>query len=306
LKNPACHVDWNRYAGGMIHPFSRTNSRRGSALLLVLAVLVGCTALTLATQRRLLSRGRLLEQERDEVELRGALLLGLREGMTLWSQDEDLTVDYLGEDWAQPREWITSSGVRLQVQLRDAQDRWNLNHLTLPVTPGMVRTPRTMFQELLRLSGEDVREWTDTLDRIERSEPWFSDAGLLAAFHASETDTEVLMDRVVALPHPRGRFLPLNLNTVHPQVLRALVGDALAAWVERVEGARVDRPIRSVDSQTGFLPGPARILLSQVVSVTTSYMEVTVVAETDTTRREMSAILYRATGGDVEVIRCQW
>ncbi len=282
------------------------DSRRGSALLLVLVVLIVCSALTLATQQRLMSRGRLLEQERQEVELRGALLLGLKEGMSLWAGDEDLTVDHSAENWTQPRSWLTSSGVRLDLQVRDAQDRWNLNHLTLPVRPGMVRTPRMMMQDLLRFSGEQVGDWTDVLDQIEQVEPWFSDPGVLLALHPERTDAPALMNRVVALPHPHSRFLPLNLNTAQPEVLKALVGDSLAAWVDRVEGARADRPIRTVESQTRFLPGPARILLSQVVSVTSSYAEVTVTAETESTRRELTAILYRSTGGEVEVVQCHW
>jgi type II secretory pathway component PulK len=272
----------------------------------VLAVLVSCTALTVAAQRQLLSRSRMLEQERDEVELRGTLLLGLREGMELWAADEDWTVDHPEEDWFRPREWTTSSGVTLRVQLRDAQDRWNLNHLSLPVTPGMVRTPRAMFQDLLRLHGEDPRDWRDTLDAVEADSPWFATADLLALYRPDAGVPAPLREQVVALPHPKGRFLPLNLNTVQPEVLEALVGDSLRAWVDRVAGARTDRPIRSVASQTQFLPGPVRMALSQGVTVRSSYAQLDVVAETGSTRRELTAWLVRNTEGTVEVLQCHW
>jgi type II secretory pathway component PulK len=287
---------------------SASESRQGSALLLVLAVLVSCVALVGGMQQHLYSRTQILGQEMTEVELRGALILGLQEGMKLWSEDEDLTVDHAGEDWAKPRNWMTSSGVELTVQLRDAQDRLNINHLTLPVSENSVRTPMDMLEELFRLTETEVNReaWEEVQTWMTLEEPWFASVDQLRMLAPEVAEWSRVDAYLVALPRPQRGMLPVNLNTVDPMVLRAMTGSQLGPWVDSVVQAREGEPIRNVESLLRFLPPQIQGLVSSAVSVQSDYVELRAVATYRHTERILTAWLHRESGGNVEIVQCQW
>lgn len=284
--------------------FLINGSRRGSALVLVLAILVVCLGLAGGMHQRLVARSLSLEREATALELRAALTMGLREGMERWSADES---PWREADSAS-RHFETGEGVEVEVTLRDAQDRFNLNHLTLPVTPDQPRSALDMLEDLLRTTDPEAPPeiFHRFRETVEQEEPWFSGVDSLELLEPAAREWRGLRESVVALPPPRGRGLTVNVNTARPEVLHAMLGDAFRPWVQSLLLAREREPIRNLDSYLRLLPEVVRRPVDRALDVRSSHAELRAAAEYRGTRRTLTAWLRRETNGEVEVLRCRW
>jgi len=284
------------------------SARQGSALVLVLTVLVSCVGLVAGVQSRLVSRARLLSQEAAEVELRGALLLGLQEGMRQWSEDETWILPRNETDPQPFWDLRTDSGAAVTIRLRDAQDRLNLNHLNLPVTPEFPRSAMDMLQDLLAMTDpeSDPESFVRFGRAVEELEPWFSGVGQIDRLEPATREWRAVRTYLVALPHPRERWLPVNVNTAPPELLEAILGVRFRGWIDTLVRARETGPIMDLAHYLMFLPELVRQPVSRVLDVRSEIAEVTVTAEGWNTRRGLTAWVRRSHGGDVEVIRCRW
>jgi len=276
--------------------------------VLVLAVLVSCVGLVAGVQSRLLSRAKLLGQEAAEVELRGALILGVQEGMRRWSEDENWILppekNGPGAFW----EFETDTGATVTVTLRDAQDRLNLNHLNLPVTPEFPRSALDMLEDLLDMTDPEADPEIFTRFRriVEEVEPWFAGVERMDRLDPEIREWRGVRTYLVALPHPRERWLPVNVNTAPPERLEAILGVRFRGWIDTLVQAREAEPITDLGNYLQFLPQIIRQPVNRVLGVRSEMAEVRVAAEGWNTRRDVTAWLRRSGGGDVEVIRCQW
>jgi|GEM_PF-1206840 len=286
--------------------FSRGGRRRGSVLILVLVVVVVCLSLSGGIQQTLFRRNMAHRVADNEVKLRAALMLALQEGAALLAKDEDPAVDHAGEMWMRPRDYETSEGVRVRLFLVDAQDRFNVNHLTIPSRPGEVRGAWDVFEALSTAeSAPDPERFRRVRMRLQGEELRFPAVETFLAWNEEEP-LPVPVGLLTALPHPEKRWLPVNLNTVRPEVLRAMVGSSLDAWTDTVLNAREMEPIRNVGTQTRMFPASVRSALSSVFDVRSRYVELRAEAETDSTVKTLKALLERSREGGVEVVRCQW
>lgn len=282
--------------------------RHGGALVLALVVLIACVSLLTGVQHVLARRDIRLRIQRTRVNLESALLLGLERAAGILALDEDLLVDHPGEDWARPREFTTPDGVHLRLEMTDAQGGFDLNRLRRRPRPGELRTDWDVFEDLLAASDLAVEpDLLRTLrEAILEHELVFPTPGSIMEL---EPRTLLWLEAglpLTTLPPPPAGQWPVNLNSVEPRVLRALAGDALAAWVDTVLSARQREPLQSVSAQTRLLPPPVARVLNQALSVNTRYVAVGLEAETDHTVQTLTALLHRGIGGEVEVVRCRW
>lgn len=279
----------------------------GSALLLVLLVLMGSVSMVSGIQHLLIQRSTALRITSNEQRLRAALILGLQEAATSLAESE-WTVNLLADERFLARDFDSSDGVQVRLRLHDAQDRFNLNDLSLPLTPGTLRSPWDMFEELLRERGVEAGQ--DTLASlrgwIEEEEVWFEHPDQLKWVLADPEKWQPVMDSLSSMPRPGSRALTVNVNTVRPEVLRAMVGPPLHGWAESVLAAREQEPLHSISNQVRFLPEVVRPVLEAALDVQSEYVEAELVAEVDHSRKTLRALLHRNSEGDVEVIRCQW
>lgn len=287
---------------------SGRNYKSGSAFLLVLMVMIASLSLVAGIQQVLVRRTTSLRIEQNERILRNALLLGLQEGVSLLSEDEDLSVDALSDSWLQPIAFLTNEGVALRIELEDAQNRFNLNHLTLPPSPDMPWSYLDIFQELVRSEDQplDRIEFQRFQSYIVEKEIWFEDPEGLSLYPSSVSGEWTRSTSLIALPRPESRPLPMNINTVKPEILEAMVGSSFKAWTDSVLEAREYEPIRNVGSIARTLPDIFQNMLFEMLGVRSEYVMATFTAEVDNTQRTLSALLHRLPGGEVEVIRCQW
>lgn len=285
----------------------RAHSRTGSALLFVLLVLMGTVSMAAGIQHLLVRRSRALRMESNDRKLRAALILGLREAVNTLAASE-WTVEAFSDPSFQLREFKSSEGVQVRLQIRDAQDRFNLNDLRLPLTPDTPRSPWRMFEDLLRARGVEIKPEALTALRgwIETEEVWFESPDQLKLALGDDAFWSPVRDSLSSLPRPSNRALSLNVNTVRPEVFRAMVGPSLHGWADSVLAAREQEPIRNIAAWLQVLPDVIRPSLDAALDVRSEYVEATLVAETDHTRKTLSALLHRVSGDGVEVIRCRW
>ncbi len=325
------------------HRPNRRRPRRGGALVLVLVVLVACAALLAATQALQARRNVELGMAAVDVELRGALLLALDQAARDWAADEDLTVDHPGESWALPRDVQFDNGVSVRITPRDAQDRYNLNNLGLPVRPDAMRPPFEIMADLLIRCGRfrdsrllsQVQDWIDPDDEGPYDARWLAGQGRsdrpanrpLISFDELRLVDPLIADwfrpsaegpgderrfearfeeETTLLPVPSRQVLPVNLNTARPTVLRALVGESQSPWVDTVLQARSRAPLTKTGFVTELLPEAMRAEVNDAVAVRSDYMELRLHAFLQNTAMELRALLHRDADGKVEVVRCLW
>lgn len=289
--------------------FSDSLSRSGAASLLVLGVLTACVTLLAGSQISLRNRAIDLRIAQAGHTMRAAAVLGLREGMALLAEDTLPGIDDPREEWGQPLRFRSSDGVSVWVQVSDAQDRLNINHLSLPVSPTMIRTPETMFSELIEMKGfEPESETISSLaqemreEELELQDP----LQILSLVPEIMEGYPFIGDHLSALPRRESGFIPVNLNSVQPEVLLAILGTQFQGWVERVVTARESAPIPSIESVFSGMPGIIQPVLPRVLSVQSDYFRIRVLCEIDSIQRETIALVQQSSTGDVEIIRCQW
>lgn len=288
--------------------FRRTKRRDGTALVLVLAVLVIGAGIVAGVQHGLARHRMAWGQSSLEVELRGALLLGLVTAIDAWENEEDTTHTHPDEPWAAPREFTADNGAEIRVVFRDAQDRFNLNNLSL--SPESAPGQEDAFLLLMRMEGVDpdpavLRDFSEkgetvrTLDEFVRLHPeagdWFV-----------PTETTDPRRWIEVLPLQTGRPTPLNLNSVNPRVLAALLGPGMEPWVETVARAREQEPFRSVEALTAGLPPLLAVRLGEQFTVRSRFTRVHVEAGAGNTLRTVEALLVKDGEGAVEVLQCLW
>lgn len=286
----------------------RLGTCRGSAYLLVLLVMVSALAMVSGIQQLLIRRTRSLQASQTAMHLRNALILGLQTGMQVLAEDEDLGVDAPSEEWAQPLAFTSSDGVALQLQLKDAHTGFNLNHLSLPPVPGSPRSFLEVFEDLLQASGTEVK--TADLKRIQeqigKDKVWFESPLTLASLSPVGTGLLSASNWLSAVPRPAARPLALNVNTVHPEVLHALLGPSLKGWADQLLARRAQVPIRNLQAYVLSLPPQLQLMLPDLLTVRSEYIEASLTARLGGTEMRLQALLHRLPGGEVEVRRCLW
>ncbi|HPT16437.1 MAG TPA: type II secretion system protein GspK, partial [Kiritimatiellia bacterium] len=108
----------------------RPAARSGMALILVLAAIVLASGLALYLQARAATLARTERSELLRERLRVAAAEAAREALWVLAADENLQVDHLGEDWAQPRESVRENGLSTWAVVEDAGRYFNWNNLS--------------------------------------------------------------------------------------------------------------------------------------------------------------------------------
>lgn len=281
----------------------------GSVSLLVVGILTGCLGLVAGMHAWLNRDSVELRIQRNQMIHRSALQLGLREAMKALADDEMPSVDDRREPWGEPLNFVSSDGVALNIQISDALDRFNVNHLSLEMTPDAFRTPEQMLTDLMKSRGiedAELKAASITQEVSEWEEPLVHPSQLLSLIPDEGQTILVLMPHLSALPRPQGKFLKMNLNSVQPEVLIAVLGPQFSSWVDAVVELRASAPISSVSLATAGLPSIAQTALERIVDVRSTLFMIQITSQTDIMTSSMEAIVLRSSGGDVEVLQCLW
>lgn len=132
---------------------SRTKAKKGSVLIAVLVVLALCAAVLWLVQAGALGRSASADLEAERITKASFGIDCVRSAMRVLADDEDLLVDHLNEDWAQPFDLRHPDGRRALVRIEDANRYFDLNNAPVPATVTRTRPVTEILHELFRTCG---------------------------------------------------------------------------------------------------------------------------------------------------------
>jgi len=314
--------------------------KKGSMLILCLAVLALLGSLVLHSQVKAGSRLRASDTEFTRARLQLALTDTVFQAMRLLAEDDDLLVDHPSEKWAQPVDLVTPEGVAVRVRLLDAQRKFDLNNVYSGELPPEGRPASDLLGDLLTYCGDyqsarrvaALRDWIDPDNDGVMEEPAYREAAhpggpgnrwllsigeLPAVLHFDRAYFEprpverrregafdaFIGDEVTVLPVARQRPIPMNINTASIYQLRALVGLQENEMARAVIVARQEQPIRSIDAFRLLLDEELAATVQTYLDVRSSYFEVEARAYWEGASAQLNGLLYRDGDGRVTVIK---
>jgi len=247
------------------------HGQQGMALLTILLLVVAITIVAgsmLANQKVMI---REFELTKGQGQLKEYALAGEAMATNLIAQDSQVNqVDSLADAWAKPLAEQTMNQVKVNIKIDDDASRFNINNL---YHDGKVDdTALAFFQALLQANGLSPNIAMAVLDWQDPDSDTRADGGAEAAYYQS-TGKKMAMGianqpfiSVNELQHVRGMdsealqklapyltavpyYLPMNINTVKPELLSILVNSPTEANGNHPQGS--NRSDSDGNSQSG-------------------------------------------------------
>ncbi|ONG40727.1 hypothetical protein BKE17_01565 [Enhydrobacter sp. H5] len=247
------------------------HGQQGMALLTILLLVVAITIVAgsmLANQKVMI---REFELTKGQGQLREYALAGEAMATNLIAQDSQVNqVDSLADAWAKPLAEQTLNQAKVSIQIDDDASRFNINNL---YHDGKVDdTALAFFQALLQANGLSPNIAMAVLDWQDPDSDTRADGGAEAAYYQS-TGKKMAMGianqpfiSINELQHVRGMdseglqklapyltavpyYLPMNINTVKPELLSVLVNLPTEANGNQPQGS--NRADSDDNSQSG-------------------------------------------------------
>ena len=316
----------------------RSAARAGMALILVLAAIVLAGGLALYLQTRAAALSRAEQAELVQERLRLAAAEAAREAMWILAADENLQVDHLGEDWAQPRETVREDGISTRAQAEDAGRFFNWNNLS--ASNRAARSSADILLDLMTFCGDftpavRVEALGDFVDADgegayesdfyrDQPEPFqapnrelWAPAELLRVHEFSadlfkprpRSDSDELfggdLAAVTALvPAPLEAPVPVNVNTAGRDVLMGLTGLQQEAAVRTILALRQVQPFESLSVMFMANPELAAALSGSVGTASTFFRVRARAALGNQHCAVMAWVERNPTSGDIRIL--QW
>ena len=239
------------------HPYR--HGQQGMALLTILLLVVAITIVAgsmLANQKVMI---REFELTKGQGQLREYALAGEAMATNLIAQDSQVNqVDSLADAWAKPLAQQTMNQAKVSIKIDDEASRFNINNL---YHDGKVDdTALAFFQALLQANGLSPNIARAVLDWQDPDSDTRADGGAEAAYYQSTgkkmavgianqpfisvnelqyvrgMDSEALQKLapyLTAVPY----YLPMNINTVKPELLSILVNSPTEANGNHPQGS---------------------------------------------------------------------
>jgi type II secretory pathway component PulK len=314
------------------------HNRAGIVLVLVL-VLVGLIA-GLALNMLYLSRvrHRTKSSSLDSARLRAALTDEALQALQRLADDEDLRVDWPGENWARVVEYKTPDNVAIWCRTGDLNARFDINNIYIESFPAQQEL-KEGFMDFLTYFGDyrpinrvdALRDWVDPDTEGPRETAWykeqeygyacpdtwlnsFAELCLVEGFSRDylTADRELplaqtrssLIEAVTILPGMRRSPVAINVNTAPPLVLRAYAGMGGGGWVDYLLTARAAQPLAGLNGLLAVVDEAVAVRLRQFLAVQSSFFQVTVKGFLNNRAEELQVLARRdSTSGDIHVLR---
>ncbi len=287
-------------------------------LALVTAVLIVAIAATVASMAMLNQQVWIRQMEnisdRNRAELLNRGAIGWASAILADDSKDSAETDDLGEDWARELPPLPVEGGVISLRMEDAQGRFNLNNVwrgNAPSGPDV-----SALRQLLVSLGysaelsEPLVDWLDPdtqtraggaedieyllLDPPYRAanQPIASVDELRLVRGYSPEIVEALRPHVVAIPAPTS----VNVNTVSPQLLSALVPGLALSQAEQALSGRKNQPFKTPQDLQSRLPSGLALPVT-LVGVKSSNFLVMLDTTIGRHRRRVEALLERPAAG---------
>lgn len=314
--------------------------RRGSALVLALAVLGAVLVVLGAAMAEARARAALASARLERERLRAIAAGEIERAMQRLANDDDLLCDHPEEEWARPDRRHTPDGDAIETVIEDEQRLWDLNNLAAEPTTQPRRPPEDIAADLFRLAGDPdpgdritaLRDWVDTDRDGPREAPFYTElkprrvppnrpleswaelawiAGFPPRWLDDPSQGTVPPDRRVPLrglvtwiPGQHRRVTPVNLNTASEELLTVLFGRGQQHLAHAVVSLRSAAPLRSTDG-IAVLADPLRMTrLLPYLDVKSEWFRIRVRVRGP--RQSVSAEVLARRGSDGTVRVVQW
>ena len=322
------------------HGTPANDSRKGSVLIMVLAVLALIAGLVIEAQ---LSARSILRRERSamlKLQLRSAATDAARYALQILANDDNLSLDSTNDAWAAAREIRNPIGITTSVRITDENRYFDLNNLGVAATNAPPRLPSDITMDLFTACGDfaplgrvqALTDWIDSDDEgfaesayYQQLKPPYLAANRilyswsemldikdfsrkLFARHEHNEITDLynadLMDCVTVLPFPRTRPVPININTAGKDALLGVLGLDHEDLVRIILVQRLNTPIRSIEPLLLAINPNLLQTVQPYLDVKSSCFTVDAISSTDEQSLSLRVLARRSPNGSVEVL--QW
>ncbi len=242
--------------------------------------------------------------------------------------EKDGAVDYKGEDWARPVDYLPVEQGALRGGLEDLQGRFNLNNLGVAQPQKYQQQLARLFQNIPDLDSaqaqplaEAIADWIDSneipngaggaedTDYLSLPQPYraanqpmASPSELLAVKGMTPAIYQALAPYVAALPIGSNRVATrINVNTASAPVLLSLAATVDRGKIELFIADRDKNPAKSVQElqKKGTLPAE---VTADMVDVRTQFFLMKTEAFIGSGRAALYSVIQRAGSGAPQVI----
>ena len=288
---------------------------RGAAI--ILAMLLAALAATIAAtllwqQQRWISDH---EHRRDQVQAQALAMAGVQWArQIIYDNAPGGAPVHLGQPWALRLPAIPLENGSISGYLIDAQSRINVNNLAIVANRPATRAALSRLVAALGLPDATLDAFTDWVDDDDRitapggaEDAWYlaqASPGLAANAPVTRA-SELMAVRGVSIalltalrPFVGALDAPtaVNVNTASPEVLAAVASGLDRAGALALVTKRTQQPFTSVADFRARLPRPDIAFDDAMVTVTSSWFEVSIEARQGDTLARARALLKRAAG----------
>ena len=288
---------------------------RGAAI--ILAMLLAALAATIAAtllwqQQRWISDH---EHRRDQVQAQALAMAGVQWArQIIYDNAPGGAPVHAGQPWALRLPAIPLENGSISGYLVDAQSRINVNNLAIAANRPATRAALSRLVAALGLPDATLDAFTDWVDDDDRitapggaEDAWYlaqASPGLAANAPVTRA-SELMAVRGVSIalltalrPFVGALDAPtaVNVNTASPEVLAAVASGLDRAGAMALVTKRTQQPFTSVADFRARLPRPDIAFDDAMVTVTSSWFEVSIEARQGDTLARARALLKRAAG----------
>lgn len=315
-------------------------SASGMVLIMVLIVLSLIAALVLEAQ---VNARTVLRRERAalvRVQIEQAVTDAARQALARLADDEDLTVDWLDEEWAATEEFLDPAGVSVRVSVTDENRCFNLNNLAVPLPARDARPASEILMDTLTLCGDfapveradALADWVDANTDGFAETPYY--AGLKPPYRAAngplrtwadllwvrgfsraffnrhdrhsalDTFNADFIDCLTVAPTPKTQPMPVNLNTAREEVLLGILGVGQDQLVRAILTLRAQAPIRNIQTMLFAAGADVANTVLPYLSVTSTHFTIEAQAYLEGRTGHLRVLARRDSSGNVQVL--QW
>ncbi len=276
-----------------------------------------------------------LLNERLRHILTGSVLNSLRE----LANDENTSVDHLGEKWAVPRQYELPDETRVVVRVIDVNRFFDMNNMYLMATESPALSPERVLANIMTLCGDlapqervdALKEWVDpehpgTREEryyMEQEPPYRPSRTWLASwreillvqgfdpvyFERSPEDrmpgdlNADIIDQVSILPVRRTRPIPVNINTASREVMLGILGYEREPMVRYIIESREEIPFRSVEDLSAIAGMDVLRDVRAYLDVRSEFYTVEARAYSAVVTSSVMALARRGADGTIQVLR---
>lgn len=315
-------------------------SRRGSALVVVLAVLGAILVVVGATMAEARARAALAAARLERERLRVIAAGEVERAMSRLANDDDLLCDHSDETWARPERHRTPDGDAVETIIEDEQRLWDLNNLAADPTTIPRRPPEDILTDLFQLVGDAspgdrilaVRDWVDADQDGPREASYYVDmtprrtppnrpleswdelewiAGFPSGWYFDPSQGAVpanqrvpVRELITLIPGPHRRVTPINLNSAPEPLMMILFGRGQQHIARAVATLRAAAPLRSTDGLTVLADPLQMARLMPYLDVKSEWFRIRVQVRGARQRVYAETLVRRSADGTVRVV--QW